>query len=595
MTILGVSPNHDASLCVVRDGKILAAISRERFSRKKKDRFITQKMVNRVLKIAGIQIDDIDYVGITYWFENRMDWNTEIDDLKIYVPEQQMFVFDANYIANGEHHYDRKNLNYFDGLGYEIKEDLILLSPPTTTRPFDFIQVNVKICGKYFPGYFVNHHNAHAASTFYTSNFEKSAIFTVDSTEANPYASSFFGYGYKNKLETLYYPGVQVAHAYGMITELLGLGPGLQRAGVMMGLAPYGSVDLDIVKNIDDYTKSWWERFDGGDDWRWVYRIFMNITGKILYSLQKDCADFTDMNLTYDNSDTFKSDGLEAQNVAATMQYIFEQTMFKFANKLYNDTKKINGGNLCLAGGAFLNCTTNGKLVKNTPFKNISPYPGSGDDGLSVGCALYVSHHILDVERVKMTYSDVVYTGGEYNTPEGGMTLDMDYVAQELNNGKVVAWFQGRSEFGPRALGNRSFLANPKIPTMKDYINSEIKNREWFRPFAPAVCVENVNEYFDIEGESPYMLKICNVISNKLPSVTHVDGTARVQTVRYEDNPKFYELLRNFERYSDVPVLLNTSLNLSDEPIVETPEDALRLFHRSKTDILVINDSMWVK
>ena len=250
---------------------------------------------------------------------------------------------------------------------------------------------------------------------------------------------------------------------------------------------------------------------------------------------------------------------------------------------------------MCLAGGAFLNCTTNGKLVKNTPFKNISPYPGSGDDGLSVGCALYVSHHILDVERVKMTYSDVVYTGGEYNTPEGGMTLDMDYVAQEINNGKVVAWFQGRSEFGPRALGNRSFLANPKIPTMKDYINSEIKNREWFRPFAPAVCVENVNEYFDIEGESPYMLKICNVISNKLPSVTHVDGTARVQTVRYEDNPKFYELLRNFERYSDVPVLLNTSLNLSDEPIVETPEDALRLFHRSKTDILVINNSMWVK
>ena len=595
MIVLGVSPNHDASLCVVKDGKILAALCRERLSRQKKDQYITHQMIQNVLDIAGITLDDIDYVGITYWFENRTSWKTEMDDLQIYIPDHQMFVLDSNYVASGNHHYDKKNLEYIEDIGFKITEDLVYLNPPVSPRSFDFIVVNVKIAGRVIPGYFVNHHVAHGASTFYTSNFERSAIFTLDSTEANPYTSSWFGYGYKNRMETLYYPGVQVAHAYGMITELLNLGPGLSRAGVMMGLAPYGEVNLDVVKNIDEYTKSWWERNDGGDDWRWVYKIFMQITGKVLYNIDRDQANYSDFYYTYDDQKNFKYDSKEAMDVAATMQYIFEETVFKYSNKLYDETKKINGGNLCLAGGGFLNCTTNGKITKNTPFKNVSPYPGSGDDGLSVGCALYVTHNLLDIPRVPMTAKDVVYLGGEYETPLGGQTLDLDFLAQELEKGKVIAWFQGRSEFGPRALGNRSFLANPKIPNMRDYINFDIKDREWFRPFAPAVCVENVNEYFDIEGESPYMLKICNVLTDKLPSITHVDGSARVQTVRKEDNPKFYSLLRHFEKYSGVPVLLNTSLNLRGEPIVETPTDAIRLFENSKTDILVINDSMWVK
>jgi len=595
MIVLGISPNHDSSLCVVKDGKIIAALSRERLSRRKKDRYITRRMLNLVLDMADITLEQVDYVGITYWFENRMEWKTDLDELQIFVPDEQMFVFSSEYIAKGEHHHDKHELDYVEGLGYKIKEDLVFLNPPLSPRSFDFLRVNVQVSDRVIPGFFINHHVAHAASTFYTSNFDRSAIFTLDSTEANPYTSSYFGYGYGNKLETLYYPGVQVAHAYGMICELINLGPGLERAGVLMGLAPYGNVNLDVVKNINNYTQSWWERKDGGDDWRWVYKMFMDITGKVTYNSSRYKAEYTDMQYTYDNRKEFQSDGQEAMDVAATIQYIFEQTVFKFANQLYEDTKKINGGNLCLAGGGFLNCTTNGKIHKNTPFENVSPFPGSGDDGLSVGCALYVSHHLLDIPRIKMTAKDVVYLGGEYETPEGGQPLDLEYLAKELERGKVVAWFQGRSEFGPRALGNRSFLANPKIPNMRDYINLEIKDREWFRPFAPAVCVENVNEYFDIEGESPYMLKICNVLTDNLPSITHVDGSARVQTVRKEDNPKFYSLLRGFEKYSGVPVLLNTSLNLSDEPIVETPEHAIRLFNRSKTDILVINDSMWVK
>jgi carbamoyltransferase len=595
MVVLGISPNHDSSLCVVRDGKILAAIARERFSRVKKDRFITNHMLNKLLWIAGVTIDDIDFVGITYWFQNRAEWKTELDDLQIFLPDHQAFVVGPEFVALGDHHLNKQQPYYHEGLGYELIEDLVFLNPPISPRSFDFCEVNVRVMGRVIPGYFVNHHVAHAASTFYTSNFEKSAIFTIDSTESNPYTSSYFGYGYKNRMETLYYPGVQVGHAYGMFTQLLGLGPGLQRAGVLMGLAAYGNVDPEVAKNIDDYTKSWWDRDDRGDDWRWVYRLFMKITGKVIYNPDPSTAKYTDENFVFDDFENFLSDGKEAQDVAATIQYIFEQTIFKFANKLYEDTDKINGGNLCLAGGSFLNCTTNGKIQRNTKFKNVSPYPGSGDDGLSVGCALYVSHHIKDVPRVQKSASDVVYLGGQYETPHGGQPLDLDFLSQEINDGKVVAWFQGRSEFGPRALGNRSFLANPKIPTMRDYINSEIKDREWFRPFAPAVCVENVNEYFDINGESPYMLKTCQVLVDYLPSVTHVDGSARVQTVRREDNPKFYDLLREFEKKSGVPILLNTSLNLRGEPIVETPEEAINLFYNSKTDILVINDSMWVK
>jgi carbamoyltransferase len=285
-------------------------------------------------------------------------------------------------------------------------------------------------------------------------------------------------------------------------------------------------------------------------------------------------------------------DGIDA---AATIQYIFEETMFRFINKLYEDTKKINDGNLCLAGGSFLNCTTNGKIHQRTPFQNVFPYPGASDDGLSVGSALFVTHHILDIPRQIKSVSEVVYTGKKYETPDGGIPLDLEFVAKSIDDGKLIAWFQGGSEFGPRAIGNRSFLANPTSPTMRDYINYQIKKREWYRPFAPAVCLEDVEKYFDLKGESPYMLKVCNVLTNKLPAVTHVDNSARVQTVKQSDNPKFYELLRTFEKYSGFPILLNTSLNLSDEPIVETPNDAIKLFYRSKTDILVINNSMWVK
>ena len=595
MIVLGISPNHDSSLCVVKDGEIVSAISRERLSRVKKDRYITQYMMDYVLDEAGITIDDVDYVGITYWFENRTDWKNDFEDLRLYIQEDYMWMFDKRFDTNDNSNILRTDPYYVEGKGYEMLEDLVLLTPPITTRPFENVPINLDVYGRTIPGWFINHHHAHAASTYYTTNLGRSAIFTMDSTEADPYACSLFSYGYGNKLETLYYPGVNIAHTYSVFTELMGLGPGLYKAGTTMGLAPYGKVNPDIIKDIDKYTKSYWERTEGGDDWRWIYRLFMKTTGKVVTNPQPGEPMMSDnfFDVEYFNKET--SDSQEAMDAAATIQYIFEQTVFRFANELYEETKTFNGGNICLAGGGFLNCTTNGKIEANTPFTTVSPYPGSGDDGLSVGCALYVSHNILDVPRTYKTVGEVIYTGREYETPEGGMDLDFDVLGRKLNEGKVIAWVQGGSEFGPRALGHRSFIANPCLEDMRDYINFEIKNREWFRPFAPAVCIEDVEDYFDFEGESPYMLKICDVVSDRIPSVTHVDGTARIQTVKREDNPRYYDLIRSFEKYSGVPVILNTSLNLAGEPIVETPEDAFNLYDGCDVDILVINDKMWIK
>ena len=595
MVVLGLTLNHDASICVIVDGKIVSAISRERLCREKKARYIREYTLQYVLEEAGLTIDDVDYVALSYWFQNLQEWATEGEQFKIYVDETDAWIFSSNFNNEGKIHWDKKAPKYVEGKGYQILQDIVTLTEPTTIRPFDSVPIKMDLFGRTIPGWFVSHHHAHAASAFYTTNYEKAAVLTMDATDANPYTTSLACYGYGNKLETLYYPGLTIGHAYSLFTELLGIGLGIFKAGSTMGLAPYGKVNPDIIKDIDKYSKTFWERTEKIDDWRWVYQLFMKTTGKMVWNPNPEFPlDFEDGFIAeYFTKET--SDSQEAMDAAATIQYVFEETVFRFLRKLHEDTKGFNNDTVCLAGGSFLNCTTNGKIHKNTPFKNVSPYPGAGDDGLSIGAGLFVTHHILDVPRSNKTVPEVVYTGKEYKTPTGGVPLDMNFVAKSIHEGKVVAWFQGGSEFGPRALGNRSFLANPTLPEMRDYINFQIKNREWYRPFAPAVCLEDVNKYFDIEGESPYMLKICNVITNKLPSVTHVDGTARVQTVRKEDNPKFYEILREFEKYSGVPVLLNTSLNLSDEPIVETPQDAIRLFERSKTDILVINDSMWVK
>jgi carbamoyltransferase len=289
MVVLGLAPNHDSSVCIIVDGTIVAAITRERLSRKKKDRYVTQRMIDYVLSKANLTINDVDYVAISYWYENRMGWVNENEDFKFYVHEDDAQIFSVKYTPNTNNPFEYEKPLLHEGLGYRIHDDLIYLAPPYTFHPHDSIRINFEMYGRVIPGWFVSHQHAHAASTFYTSNFERAAIFTADSTDINPYSSSLFSWGCGNRLETLYYPGVMVGHAYSLFTELLNIGHSLWKAGSTMGLAPYGKVDVNIVKKIDEYTKSYWEKKFDGDEWRWVYKLFMETTGK---TIKRDVVEY---------------------------------------------------------------------------------------------------------------------------------------------------------------------------------------------------------------------------------------------------------------------------------------------------------------
>jgi len=587
MIVLGLSMCHNSSACVIIDGEIKSAISRERLCRIKGAEYIRDFLIEYVLEEAGVSLDDIDFVAISYWIAYDI-----YNPVKLYMKNEDLWIFDKpRFRAKKKYEVPPKQ---YTGLTY-IDFDLPSLVKPYLVEERACLEVKVEIYNRLFSGYLIDHHHAHAASTFFTSDFNESAIFTYDSTDVNPYQNSLFSIGQNTAVESYYYPGMQAAYWYANITQMLGLGPGTEKSGTLMGLAPYGDVNPEIKNNINEFTQSYWERNFRIEEYKFSHNLFSRITGYPAFDYNATILRPYNDDYQTDFGLKNKSDSQEAMDAAATMQFIFEENIFKFLNVLYEKTSSINGGNLCLAGGGALNCTTNGKITQRTPFKNVHVYPAAGDDGLSIGAAFYVLHNIWNVKRYEHKFTDIVYTGKEYITPQGGKSLDLKYIAQQIHNGKVVAWFQGGSEFGPRALGHRSFFANPTINEMRDYINLEIKNREWFRPFAPVVCVEDYPKYFSLDSESPFMLKICDVLTDELPSITHVDGTARPQTLRREDNNLVYDLLREFEKLSGFPVLLNTSLNLKGEPIVETPEDVFKLYKNSKVDILVINDSMWEK
>jgi carbamoyltransferase len=280
--------------------------------------------------------------------------------------------------------------------------------------------------------------------------------------------------------------------------------------------------------------------------------------------------------------------------------------MVKYAQDLYKETKEFNGGNLCLAGGVALNCNANFKIKTETGFDNIHFFPACGDDGISAGSAMHVAHKILNYPRVQYKSNEICYLGTNYtHQPEiptelqsviKGYDIDLTVIANKLAEGEILCWYQGRSELGPRALGNRSFVTNPAIKEMKDTLNAKVKMREWFRPFAPVVLEERKEEWFDMDFESPYMLyTVPCKRPQDIPSAVHIDNSARVQTVTPEHNYNFWRLILEFEKVTGIPVVMNTSLNIKGEPIVETPEDALKLFIESEVTMLVINGVMYFK
>jgi carbamoyltransferase len=376
------------------------------------------------------------------------------------------------------------------------------------------------------------------------------------------------------ELKPLYCPGLMIGNAYYHFTEQLGVGDGLFKAGSTMGLAAYGTATRH--PRHEEFLRDFYSRpFD--TDYEFIQWMWTELTG-MPASTRMEKLD------------------QKAMDVAATLQLIFEEVALNAAKTVFEQTEPRSDGNLCLAGGSFLNCNTNSRLKAESGFRSLHLFPGCGDDGTAVGSALFVAHDILREPRPAYAASEIAYLGGEYRPPSPGKELDLDFVVDALARGKVVGWHQGRSEFGPRALGHRSILADPRSPLMRDHLNFEVKRREWFRPFAPVVLERHAGDWFEGLERSPYMLLTSrSKQAERIPAVIHVDGTSRAQTVTADSEPLLHQLIEKFHAATEIPMLLNTSFNLGGEALVESAAESFDTFQRSKLDVLVVGDQMYLK
>jgi len=613
MNIIGIHTGHDAALSLIKDGRLHTAISMERLSRIKKDAEVTKENFDLFLDKCGITLDDVDAITMAYWDHGFARF------MRIYSPENEKYPLSIfgkygmeSAVMNHLESYWRPDRmpQYVSGVGYTLPDVLDRLRPPmistwSTFRPFINLNVTIEGYDRVIPGYFIDHHIAHAASTFFTSPYKKVTIFTADASMFNDTSCSGYFWGIDNRLNYFRNPGYMWGNFYDVATEFCGLGPGTLKAGTLMGLSSYGTVSKNARDNWEFWTRPQHEVGTEAiyyDDW-----LFLQISGK--YPYIGDIREEIDNNepgswhYTREYQYVYPKemvDSKEVMDIAADIQYVTERSLVKYSEDLYNESKTINDGNLCLAGGTFLNCNANYKIKTETSFDNVHIFPACGDDGVTVGSSLFALHTLMGYKREVYQPKDLMYLGFEYDhqpeSPYKSMDLDLRFVAEQIAEGKIVCWFQGRSEFGPRALGSRSFISDPRRVEMKDILNSRVKFREWFRPFAPVVLKEHKEEWFDMDFDSPFMLHTVPCKRpTEIPSAVHIDNTSRVQTIDKSDNERFYDLIYNFYELTGVPVVMNTSLNIKGQPIVETPEDVMELFVESDVDVLVINDKVYLK
>lgn len=616
MNILGIHAGHDASLALIKDGRLVAAVAMERYTGLKKHDKIRREDLDRFLWDNDISIEEIDFITTGYWD------NDNIPFMKLYSPENAIYPLswygrwggDIGILNHLDEHpmgYNNWKPNHVPGIGYTLPAVIDRLRPPYASTNFTHrywfdLRVTIEGVDKVFDGAFVDHQASHASAAFFTSPFDEAAIFTADATGRDETSSSVWMIGKGGFISNFKNPGFMYGNFYDCATEYCGLGPGLIKAGVLMGLAAYGNVSLKTQQNWEEWTKPSYLRNESEDniyiDW-----LFSQISGRFPHVMnvrdeiernEKDSHMYTrDYQMVYTKEE---STSQEVMNIAADIQFMAERTLVKNSQDFFNESKGFNGGNLCVGGGLFLNCNANYKILDETNFERMHFFPACGDDGISVGSALYALHNIFRHPRVSYEDHELMYMGYDYpEQPESefeSLDLDLDVIAQAISESKIICWYQGRGEMGPRALGNRSFITDPRNPDMKDILNSRVKFREWFRPFAPVVLNEHKEDWFKMNFESPYMLHTVPCKKPHLiPSAVHIDNTARVQTLRRDTNEKFYDLIEKFYNITGVPVVMNTSLNIKGKPIVETPEDAMNLFIESDVDIIVINDKMYFK
>ena len=580
MNILGISAfYHDSAACLVRDGEITAAAQEERFTRKKHDASFPQKAVEFCLQQGGIQTSDLDYVG--FYDKPFVKFERILETYLSIAPKGLRQYLSAMPVWLKDKLWTRAN----------IRKDLDYRGPVL----------------------FGEHHESHAASAFFPSPFQEAAILTMDGV--GEWATSSIAQGKDNKIELL--QELHFPHSLGLLysafTYYLGFKVNSGEYKVM-GLAPYGEpkyADL-ILDRLIDLKQDGSFRMD---------MEYFDYLGGMTMTNDKFASVF--------GHPVRKSEtqlGQKEMDIAASLQKVTEEIMIKMARHI----RELTGmKNLCLAGGVALNCVGNGKILKEKIFDQIWIQPAAGDAGGALGIALSIWHQMLGNERATNGKDSMrgAFLGPKFEEDEirkflDGQGIPYKYyddpqlapaVAQDLQAGKIVGLFQGPMEFGPRALGGRSIIGDPRNPEMQSTMNLKIKYRESFRPFAPAVLAEKVQEWFEIDSESPYMLMVAGVREDKriamteeqkklfgidllniprsqIPAITHVDYSARIQTVHAETNPKFYELLREFEKATQCAVLINTSFNVRGEPIVCTPEQAYRCFMRTEMDTLVLEN-----
>jgi carbamoyltransferase len=582
MNILGISAYfHDSSAALIQNGEICAAAQEERFSRQKHDERFPANAVAYCIRQANITLKEID--ALVFYEKPLIKFERLLETYLAFAPK-------------GFH-------SFFKAIPQWLQQKLHIPR-----------EIDKELGGAYDgPIFFTNHHTSHAASAFYPSPFSNSAILTIDGV--GEWTTTSWGVGRDNDIklqEEIIFP-----HSLGLLYSAFTYYTGFRvNSGEykLMGLAPYGKpryaglIRDNLIEIKDDGSFRLNQKY-------FSYCYGLTMTSKAFHKLFGAPPRKPESPITQ-----FQMD------LAASIQAVLDEVVLKICSHIHRQTKTEN---LCLAGGVALNCVANGRILEQGLFKNIWIQPASGDAGGALGAALYCWYqYFAKPRRIQLPDAQKgSYLGPEFSTEEIRAELDQmnavyrlipneeelaDVVAGRIASGGIVGHFFGRAEFGPRALGHRSILGDPRDPTMQSRMNMAIKFRESFRPFAPSVLRERCSEFFKIDTESPYMLVVADVVDSQriqapesektfgvdnlkiirstLPSITHIDYSARIQTVDIDRAPRFYYLLKAFQKMTGCPVLVNTSFNIRGEPIVHSPSDAYRCFMYTDMDFLVINN-----
>ena len=594
MYILGISAYyHDSAACLIDDGEIIAAAQEERFTRIKYDANFPVNAITYCLAEANLKPDKIDY--IVFYDKPFLKFERLLETYLAFAP--------------------RGFQNFVTSVPIWVKEKLFQKSLITKSlrdlwgKEIDWTERLI----------FSEHHLSHAASAFFPSPFNEAAVLTMDGV--GEWSTTSLAIGHGNELSV--HKEINFPHSLGLLYSAFTYYAGFKvNSGEykLMGLAPYGEPKYSnlIKENLIDIKE------DGSfalDLNFFNYCTGLTMTNEKFNTLFGDVPRNPETEISQRDMD-----------IAASIQKVTEEVLIK----LVKGVAKTSGQkNLCLAGGVALNCVANGKLLREEIFEDIWVQPASGDAGGALGAALGAYHIMLNKKRKPSDKIDNMkgsFLGPEYSELKINETLEgcgavfsnhsqdqiIELTAKDLADGKAVGWFSGRMEFGPRALGNRSILADPRSESMQKLLNLKVKYRESFRPFAPSILREDLSDWFEMDTDSPYMLLVANVVESQrkvitkeesvlsgvdkinyprstIPAVTHVDFSSRIQTVHKETNLTFYRLLEQFKKLTNFPVLVNTSFNVRGEPIVLTPEDAFRCFMGTELDVLVVGNAYMKK